>query len=343
MIIYLPRPQRGRLKIKMKRILFLLGCFLSTIGFAQNFTFNNNGDTIQYGRLNLSYNFSATVENLTSSSKNYRAELINIQLPSTWEVSYCTPAACYPPGVTNTTFSLDGNSQGAITTEFHVGNTKGLGSVRLKVTDLSDNEVQYIDYYVEVKSFLGEFSDTLIFTGTNEFKRIFFDVYNNTSAAIEVKIFLTNVNIPQDWQTGIYTSSGTFSETDTAMITISSTNWELAGIDFNTGNTPDSGKVTVNLLNPLDSTLFTQEIIVHSSEVTSVNKQYSESVLVYPNPFTHQTTIKAPKQSEIRVFDSAGQLIEKGTFEFGSHYPPGVYIAEITIRQTVKTVKVVKK
>jgi len=82
---------------------------------------------------------------------------------------------------------------------------------------------------------------------------------------------------------------------------------------------------------------------------TGVDEAFEDvSFRIYPNPSSGEFNIELEANSELKIYNSLGQLVKMGNYQMGQHklsvekWNNGVYLVYVTNNKGVRTVKLIK-
>jgi hypothetical protein len=130
----------------MRQIFTAILLLLAIAATAQTFTVEVN-DTTLYGHPD-DDDFYGDIDlnNLQSLPVQMAWEVVDDQLPVTWEVSFCDPSNCYPIGITSHDFTLPvGGSNNIFNVHFYPNGMAGSGTVQVRVYNrITPTEEQFL-------------------------------------------------------------------------------------------------------------------------------------------------------------------------------------------------------
>lgn len=125
----------------MKTIcIILMGLGLAASITAQTSFSLNFTDTCFTTGTNSYVAIEGTLRNKNASPLQMSLLLKNVHTPSDWSVVACDPQQCLPLGIVFSTFTMSPNQVAPIFVDFTVGNTAGVGTAEIELTDLNNSE-----------------------------------------------------------------------------------------------------------------------------------------------------------------------------------------------------------
>lgn len=115
-------------------ILGLLNNLTAQTSFSLNFT-----DTAQASGINNLVQIGGTLTNNTSGQLQMSMQLLNINIPSDWDVVMCDAEQCRPAGIVFSIFQMNPNQSAGVYVDFSVGNTSGIGTAKVKIENVGSS------------------------------------------------------------------------------------------------------------------------------------------------------------------------------------------------------------
>lgn len=115
-------------------ILGLLNNLTAQTSFSLNFT-----DTAQASGINNLVQIGGTLTNNTSGQLQMSMQLLDINIPSDWDVVMCDAEQCRPAGIVFSIFQMNPNQSAGVYVDFSVGNTSGIGTAKVKIENVGSS------------------------------------------------------------------------------------------------------------------------------------------------------------------------------------------------------------